>query len=121
MERSNYFIEVKRPSEELLETLYRPNGLVDESMDPSPRDIIIRRERQTFQRLPRSNTIVFGVKTSLTTLDELPVRELRNLEKEIKSWPDSVGEYKGTPVWGAKALEFCKERTKVLDCEKVEV
>ncbi|RJE24413.1 hypothetical protein PHISCL_03267 [Aspergillus sclerotialis] len=121
MERSNYFIEVRRPNEELLETLYRPNGLVEEGMDLSPRDIIIRRERQTFRRLPRSDTIAFGVKTFLTTLDELPLEELKNLEKEIKSWPDFVGEYKGKAVWGAKALEFCKERTKMLGCEKVEV
>lgn len=121
MERSNYFIEVRRPNEDLLETLYRPKGLVEDSMDPSPRDIIIRRERQTFRRLPRSDTIVFGVKTSLTTLEELPLQELRNLEKEIRSWPDFVGEYKGKAVWGAKALEFCKERTKMLECEKVEV
>lgn len=113
MERSNYFIEVRKPNENLLETLYRRHGLVEEdAADPSPRDIILRRERQTFRRLPRSGIIVFGVKTFLTPLDELPTEELQNLAKEIKSWPDEVGEYKGKPIWGAKTLEFCNERTK---------
>lgn len=113
MERSNYFIEVRKPNEHLLETLYRRNGLVEEdSADPSPRNIILRRERQTFRRLPRSDIIVFGVKTFLTPLDELPTEELQNLAKEIKSWPDVVGEYKGEAVWGATALEYCSERTK---------
>lgn len=113
MERSNYFIEVRQPNESLLETLYRRNGLVEASAaDPSPRDIILRRERQTFRRLPRSDIIVFGVKTFLTPLDELPTQELQNLGTEIKSWPGVVGEYKGKEVWGARALEFCNERTK---------
>lgn len=122
MERSNYFIEVRPPHENLLETLYRPNGLVENDMDPAPHDIIVRRERQTFRRLPRSDAIVFGVKTILTPLDELPVQEMRNLAKEVESWPDCVGEYKGKAVWGAKALQFCKERTQMIDFgEKAEV
>lgn len=121
MERSNYFIEVRPPHEPLLDTLYRPNGLVEENMDPDPHDIIIRRERQTFRRLPRTGAIVFGVKTVLTPLDELPVEELRNLATEIKSWPECVGEYKGKAVWGGRALEYCKERVGREGNEKIEV
>ncbi|KAF7593851.1 hypothetical protein BBP40_010786 [Aspergillus hancockii] len=112
MERSNYFVEVKRPDEDLFETLYRPTTLLEDNPNPSPEDIVIRRERQTFRRLPRTGTLVFGVKTFLTTLDELPMQELQNLAKEVKSWPDYVGEYKGREVWGAKALEFCEKRTQ---------
>lgn len=122
MERSNYFIEVRPPHESLLDTLHRPSGLVEQCPDPSPRDIIVRRERQTFRRLPRTSTILFGVKTILTPLDELSVQELQNLAKEIRSWPDCVGEYKGNAIWGAKALEFCRQRTQMLGFgEKVEV
>ncbi|KAJ5682881.1 hypothetical protein N7462_006046 [Penicillium macrosclerotiorum] len=111
MERSNYFIEVKRPDEDLFEILYRPKGLCEkEIIDPSPEEIIIRRERQTFRRMPRTGTILFGVKTYLTTLDQLPMQELENLAKEMKSWPDYVGDYKGKGVWGAKVLEFYKSR-----------
>lgn len=107
MERSNYFVEVKRPNENLFDILYRPGALCEKELsNPSPEEIIIRRERQTFRRLPRSGTIVFGVKTHLTTLDQLPMQELENLAKEMQSWPEHVGEYKGRDVWGAKVLEY---------------
>ncbi|KAL4934426.1 heme-dependent oxidative N-demethylase family protein [Aspergillus undulatus] len=110
MERSNYFVEVKRPDEDLFDILYRPTTLSEDNPDPSPQDLVIRRERQTFRRLPRTGTIVFGVKTFLTTLDELPMQELENLAREMKSWPEHVGEYKGREIWGAKALEFFEQR-----------
>lgn len=112
MERSNYFVEVKQPNESLFEILYRPTSLSEANPNPTPQDIVIRRERQTFRRLPRTGALVFGVKTVLTSLDELPMQELQNLAKEIKSWPDYVGEYKGAEIWGAKALEFCEQKTR---------
>ncbi|RHZ66840.1 hypothetical protein CDV55_107210 [Aspergillus turcosus] len=125
MERSNYFVEVKRPDETLFEILYRPTTLSEDNPDPAPEDIVIRRERQTFRRLPKTGTIVFGVKTFLTTLDELPMHELQNLAKETKSWPDYVGEYKGREIWGRKVLEFCEKRTHSLpqqvESEKMDV
>ena len=58
----------------------------------------------------RTGAIVFGVKTYLTPLDELPMDELDNLAKEMRSWPDYVGEYKGRDVWGAKVLEYYRQR-----------
>lgn len=119
MERSNYFVEVKRPDENLFEILYRPTTLSEANNNPAPEDIVIRRERQTFIKLPRSGALVFGVKTVLTTLDELPMQELQNLAKEIRSWPDYVGEYKGTEIWGATALEFAERKSR--EAEKVEV
>ncbi|KAJ5099896.1 hypothetical protein N7532_006897 [Penicillium argentinense] len=111
MERSNYFVEVKRPDEDLFEILYRPGALCEKELsNPSPEQIIIRRERQTFRRLPRTGALVFGVKTYLTTLDQLPMQELENLVKEMKSWPEHVAEYKGMNVWSAKVLEFYNMR-----------
>ena len=111
MERSNYFVEVKAPNESLTEILYRPGSLCEKELsNPLPSDILIRRERQTFRRLPRTGAIVFGVKTYLTPLDELPMTELDNLAKEMKSWPDYVGAYKGRDVWGAKVLEYYRQR-----------
>ena len=111
MERSNYFVEVKRPDENLFEILYRPNALCEtELMDPSPEEILIRRERQTFRRLPRTGAIVFGVKTYLTPIAQLSTQELENLATEMKSWPGYVSEYKGKHVWGAKVLEFYNKR-----------
>lgn len=111
MERSNYFVEVKRPNETLSDILYRPGSLCEKGpSNPSPEEIIIRRERQTFRRLPRTGAIVFGVKTYLTTLDQLPLQELENLVTEMQSWPEHVGQYKGRDVWGVKVLEFYKDR-----------
>ncbi|KAJ5167396.1 uncharacterized protein N7482_006177 [Penicillium canariense] len=120
MERSNYFVEIKRPDENLIEILYRPKGLCEKDIcSPSPEEILIRRERQTFRRLPKTGTILFGVKTYLTPLDQLPMQELENLATEMKSWPHYVGEYKGKEVWGAKVLEFYQSRVSQVD--KVEV
>jgi hypothetical protein len=125
MERSNYFIEVKDPKESLVEILYRPGYLCNtELKNPLPSEILIRRERQTFRRLPKTRSLVFGVKTYLTPLDELPMRELENLAKEMKSWPTNVGKYKGRDVWGAKVLEYYREQGGNLDekeDQKVEV
>lgn len=111
MERSNYFVEVKRPGENLSDILYRPNALCEKALlNPSPEEILIRRERQTFRRLPRTGAIVFGVKTYLTPVNQLPMKELENLATEMKTWPDYVSEYKGRDVWGAKVLEYYNER-----------
>lgn len=120
MERSNYFVEVKRPNENLFDILYRPDSLCEKEIsNPSPEEIIIRRERQTFRRLPRTGAIVFGVKTFLTTLDQLPMQELENLAKEMETWPEKVGEYKGKNVWGAKVKEFY--RSRAMQNENVQV
>lgn len=91
----------------LAESLYRPTALSEDNPNPTPSDIVVRSERQTFRRLPRTGAIVFTVKTSISALDELPVQDLQNLTKDIRSWPDAVGAYKGRHVWGLKVLEFC--------------
>jgi Protein of unknown function (DUF3445) len=110
MERSNYFVQTTCPNEDLFSVLFSPNGLFVENFHLSPRDIIIRRERQTFRRLPRTDAIVFSVKTTLTALDELPPQELANLATEINHWPDDMAKYKGRDIWGTAVLEFCKQR-----------
>jgi hypothetical protein len=110
MERSNYFVEIKQPGEDLSSTLFRPDGLVDPDLNLRPDDILIRRERQTFRRLPRTGALVFGVKTTLTTLSELHLQEVQNLATEIQNWPEDMALYKGRNIWGKKVLEFCYQR-----------
>jgi Protein of unknown function (DUF3445) len=110
MERSNYFLQTKWPGEGLGSVLFQPDGLSMANLNPSPRDVILRRERQTFRRLPRTQAIVFSVKTTLTPLEELPPQELMNLATEISHWPDDVAAYKGKQIWGATVLEYCKQR-----------
>jgi ABC-type Fe3+-hydroxamate transport system substrate-binding protein len=53
---------------------------------------------------------VFGVKTYLTPISQLPMQELENLAKEMKTWPEYVSEYKGKDVWGRKVLEYYNKR-----------
>ncbi|QSS60192.1 hypothetical protein I7I51_04989 [Histoplasma capsulatum] len=110
MERSSYFIQVTKPDESLSSILFQPVGLGHRDVEPRPEDILLRRERQTFRRLPKSRAIVFGVKTSLTRLQALPLEELRNLVTEIKSWPDAVGKYKGRDHWGSAVFGWLKLR-----------
>ena len=57
-----------------------------------PRDIIIRRERQTFRRLPKINAVVFTVKTTITPLVQFPKEELEGLAAEIRPWPEDIRE-----------------------------
>jgi hypothetical protein len=114
MERSNYFVESRRPGEEMQTTLFRPTGLTEEEVsNASPQDLFVRKERQTFLRLPRSGALVFGVKTSLTPLEELSFQELQNLVTEVKSWPEDMAAYKGRHIWGQQVMEYYTERA---DC-----
>ncbi|EQL34430.1 hypothetical protein BDFG_03777 [Blastomyces dermatitidis ATCC 26199] len=110
MERSSYFIQVTKPGESLSSILFQPVGLGHRDVTPRAKDILIRRERQTFRRLSKSRAIVFGVKTSLTRLQELPLEELKNLVTEIKSWPDAIGKYKGRDHWGSAVIEWMETR-----------
>jgi Protein of unknown function (DUF3445) len=71
------------------------------------RDIIIRHERQTFHRLPKTNAVVFTVKTSITPLVQFPKEELEGLAAEIRSWPEGIATYKGRSLWGRPVLGYC--------------
>ncbi|OCK92164.1 uncharacterized protein K441DRAFT_679084 [Cenococcum geophilum 1.58] len=82
MERSSFFVQVRPPGESLAETSFiqEPNDFFPGNVNNLwPRDIIIKRERQTFCRLPKTNAVVFTVKTSITPLVRFPKEELRAL------------------------------------------
>ncbi|OKL64403.1 hypothetical protein UA08_01122 [Talaromyces atroroseus] len=110
MERSNYFLETTEPDEGLSNTLFRPDGLNEQKPGPSIDEVLLRRERQTFRRLPRTGALVFSVKTTLETLKDLPVDQLQALATEIRSWPDDMAKYKGRDVWGQRVLDYCIQR-----------
>lgn len=112
MERASYFVQVTEPGESLSSILFQPDGVVHCNQNPRPEDIVVRRERQTFVSLPNSGGIVFGVKTSLTPLLELPLDELENLVVEMQSWPDDTALYKGREQWGSIIEELCRQRQK---------
>ncbi|KMU72154.1 hypothetical protein CISG_00463 [Coccidioides immitis RMSCC 3703] len=112
MERASYFIQVSRPGQQLPEILFQPDGVVHTDLEPQAEHLIIRKERQSFTRLPKSGALLFNVKTSLTYLPDLPLEELRNMVKEINSWPEDMAKYKGREHWGLVVHEHCKKRER---------
>ena len=113
MERSNYFLETKEPDEDLGDTLFRPMALNEDQPGLSIDNILLRQERQTFRRLPRTGALIFSVKTTLNTFDELPVEQLQALATEIRSWPEDMAKYKGRDIWGQRVLDYCIQRSIV--------
>jgi hypothetical protein len=80
------------------------------SMSPPPRveDIRIRHERQTLRRLPRSNAVLFMVRTFLLPVVDL-VNEKDNLyafREAVNAWPEEMATYKAKQVWEAPFEEW---------------
>jgi hypothetical protein len=75
-----------------------------------PEFVIVRRERQTFRRLPESGTVVFTVKTSVERLVDIEPEEREGLAKEIRAWPSQIASYKGRDLWGKAVYGFCEAR-----------
>jgi hypothetical protein len=111
MERSAFFVQVVRPGQSLIDILCQLEayGTVDPWMVQA-RDVLFRRERQAFRRLPKSGAVVFSVKTTITPLERLGDEDLLGFAKEVSSWPGEVAVYKGRDVWGQCAMEFCKQK-----------
>ncbi len=55
----------------------------------------LRVERESLRRLPETNAVVFGIRTHLTALDQLPAPDRRHLAARIATLPDGVADYKG--------------------------
>jgi hypothetical protein len=79
----------------------------------NPNRYVIRRERQTFRRLPKSNTIIFTAKTSMQRLTDISVSERQALKKEIEAWPAEVAKYKGRDLWGPNVYRFCDGKKQI--------
>lgn len=111
MERSAFFVQVARPEQSHSDILCQLEacGTVDPWM-VNARDVLLRRERQTFRRLPKSDAVVFSVKTAITPLESLGDEDLLGFAKEVSSWPGEVAIYKGRDVWGRCAMEFCRQK-----------
>ena len=95
--------------QDLAEVLCQTTELPRES-PTKPRHILLRKERQTFRRLPKTRAIAFAVKTSMRDLTELSDAELDAFRKEMDSWPDDIAEYKGRNYWGNCAKAYCAAR-----------
>lgn len=77
----------------------------------------IRTELQSLTRLPRSQAIIFTVRTyltSVTALQEEPA-QLEALWDHIRHFPSDVADYKCRHLWGDVFEEFCRDVLKKND------
>jgi len=117
MERSAYFIQIAAPAVELISArsllIQTPEQMFT---DPGglgillPDWIIIRRERQTFTRLPQTEAVCFTVRTTMTRLTELKKEDFKGLAMEIRAWPQDVADYRRADIWGDVVLRYCDKR-----------
>jgi len=117
LERSTYFIQLK-PSPYTLEDclfIQEPKEFFPGNLSNlHPRNILVRHERHTFRRLPKSDAILFTVKTSLTPLRKLSGDDLENLASRVRAWPEDVATYKGRDLWGHSVLGYRSEKLGML-------
>ncbi|KAF9651806.1 hypothetical protein BDM02DRAFT_3110278 [Thelephora ganbajun] len=77
----------------------------------TPEMIILRTERQTLRRLPKTGAILFTIRTYTTPVVEL-VQEPgipSRLASAVRSWPDVVAKYKSREAFGEVLLSYLDE------------
>ena len=95
IQRNNFFIQTtpeifqQEPFESSLE------------QPPPIQDLIIRHERQTLRRLPKSDAILFCVRTFFTPVTDLEAEpeSLRALVDSALAMPEVMAKYKCRHVW----------------------
>jgi len=103
MERSNVFVQTSP-------ILFQDAPESEPPKTLTPADIYVRRERQTFSRLEKSQAVLFTVRTYMKPLQKLELDELTGLASQIRGWEPALARYKGIDVWGDVALKWCDER-----------
>lgn len=106
MERTNLFIQTNP-------ALFWDAPEVETQLnaaDVKLEEITVRRERQTFTRLPKSNAILFTVRTYMKPLTSVSEQELKALKSQIAGWEPEIKVYKGYELWGNQVEEWCKRR-----------
>lgn len=76
------------------------------------RNIMVREERHTFRRLPRSNAVVVAVRTTITPLVELEMEDVERLVREMESWSLEVANARGMFLWGEIVMGYCESRLR---------
>lgn len=107
MERTNLFIQA---SPDLFQDCPEVETIISTTPPVTADQIVIRRERQTFTRLPKSGAICFTVRTFMRPLSEYGGEELSALRSQVEGWEEEIREYKGWAVWGEALMGRCEER-----------
>ncbi|TGO27713.1 hypothetical protein BPAE_0038g00590 [Botrytis paeoniae] len=113
MERSNLFIQA---TPILFQDI--PEAPPSPSFPLTPSDIYIRRERQTFTRLPKSNAVLFTVRTYMEKLVDLNSADAEAMAKQIRGWDGELARYKGVGIWGDVTLGYCDGRVEEREKEE---
>ncbi len=102
MERTNLFIQTT-PDLFMDAPEATPNATV------TPKDLMVRRERQTFRRLEKTGAVLFTVRTYMGPITNLSNGELRALRSQVMGWEDNIRRYKGGDIWGPPLDAWCNE------------
>ena len=105
-----FFVQVASPRLGLADTFCQLSPFDFETKATHPESIIIRSERQTFRRLPKTGAVLFAVKTSLRRITDLRMEELVLFSEKVASWPEDIARYKGRHCWGDCVHRYCNER-----------
>ncbi|KAH8592744.1 hypothetical protein B0O99DRAFT_596901 [Bisporella sp. PMI_857] len=98
VQRNSYFMQV---DDTMFQQMPFPSDFSQLSSPPRVEDIRIRHERQTLRRLPRSNAILFMVRTYLLPVVAL-VKERDNLyafHQAVNAMPPEMAKYKAKHLW----------------------
>lgn len=109
LRRTEIFLQTRPPSRGVHSHYHilRPADLFTGQIhDLQPKNLHIRRELQTFRRLPKSGAIVLSSKTEFEKLMDLSVSERSKLLDQIQVWDEDVANFKGRDLW-ITALEGC--------------
>lgn len=89
-----------------------------EKFKPHFSDCYLRTEHQTLTKLPRSQAIMFCVRSFMTPLEEIKsAGEGPKLAAAIESMPEKLGLYKMRHFWGGAVLPWLKDGHAVDDEE----
>ncbi|KAI1392349.1 uncharacterized protein F4822DRAFT_126330 [Hypoxylon trugodes] len=85
-------------------------AILEDKADPSLDDCYLRVEHQTLTKLPRTNAIIFTVRSYMTLLHQVKAEgDGKALAQAIKSMPGGLGHYKMGQYWGKKLLPWLME------------
>ncbi|KAF2469864.1 uncharacterized protein BDR25DRAFT_370514, partial [Lindgomyces ingoldianus] len=111
LECSTFFIQTdpdSRPLEELLFIQAGKDFFPGNIWNLHPQDIIIRRERQIFRQLPKSNTVALTVKTSVQSLTDLPKEGRKNLVRRLSRGRRGLRRLRGESFGVGRLLGFVR-------------
>lgn len=104
IQRNNLFIQP-------VDGLFHWEDFDEHPVVTKPDGVFIRTELQSLRRLPKSDAIVFSVRTYLTPLSDLKhePEALERLWDAVRNYPEVVGKHKVKHLWNDVFEKFCKE------------